>query len=140
MWVISIPTYVNGEIMGKVFKYIELIFDIVLFTAAIWVSITLSKSYLSMLNGSKNGLNNNILSEQSRIVDEDIVSSSELIATLFYELDYDVQIDDLLISKYDHIEEFIGIYNINNKLYKRSYSYDINGSVTRVIYTSIESV
>lgn len=64
-------------------------------------------------------------------------SYTELIATLCNPLEYDIEINGLLISKYEHTGSQIDDYAIASTDYLKSYAYDQNGAVTRIIYTSM---
>lgn len=67
----------------------------------------------------------------------DYVSYAELVITLCKTLEYDVEINGELISKYDQTVDKIDSYGIANTDYQKAYAYDTNGNVTRIIYTSI---
>lgn len=66
------------------------------------------------------------------------ISYEEVLSSLFCRLEYDVEINDLLISKYDHTIDLIDDYHIEHTDYIKSYFYDSNGDITRIIYKSIE--
>lgn len=69
--------------------------------------------------------------------DEEIVTYSELIASLFQILEYDIEIDGFLINKYEHFAEKVISYNIQETDYSKSYLYDANGNVTKIVYTPV---
>lgn len=65
-------------------------------------------------------------------------SYGQLIAMLFSELDYDIQIDDLNISKAEHIGLDCNNYNIKNTNYLKSYVYDTRGNIIKIVYKSLD--
>lgn len=64
-------------------------------------------------------------------------SYEELVASLFGVLEYDLEIDSLLISKYEHTIDKIEEYHLQSGSYSKSYCFDQNGVVTRIVYRSI---
>lgn len=126
--------------MDIVYQYIERIVGTIVFILACYVLVGFTKNYFTLLRESRIQLQQPAINEQLYEIEEDIVSSSELKATLFYELEFDVQIDDILISRQEHTVQMIESYQIRSIRYKRSYAYDIWGNITRVIYISLESV
>lgn len=78
-----------------------------------------------------------IVYETYKEPEEIVITYAQVIATLFTTIDYDIQIDDLYISRvdYDGMDSKI---NIKETDYKRSYVYDGIGNITKVVYQSIE--
>lgn len=126
--------------MDIVYQYIERIASTIVFILACYVLAGFTKNCFTLLRESRLQLQQPAVNEQLYEIEEDIVSSSELKAALFYELEFDVQIDDILISKQEHTVQMIESYQNKSIRYKRSYAYDSRGNITRVIYISLESV
>ena len=82
--------------------------------------------------------NQPLLYQQNKSEVNPFVSYAELIATLVQPLEYDMEIDQVLISKYEHTPDQIQSYEIKKTNYVKSYAYDGNGEVTRILYESIE--
>lgn len=68
---------------------------------------------------------------------EEYITYSELIAVLIQELEYDIEIDGFLISKYEHQAESIINYEIEMANYRKSYVYDTSEKITRIVYEKI---
>lgn len=128
--------------MNNIGKYLELIAYCIIFMISVVTSMGLKSNYQNLFQQQKVDLYNNV---QNLMYDKfndrvDVISSSELIVTLMYELDYDIQIDNILISKIDNNASFIGQWNSYNGLYEKSYVYDRDGRITRIIYRSMDEI
>lgn len=72
---------------------------------------------------------------QQYVSDEKLVSYPELVSTLFQTLEYDLEIDGVMIRKQDHDAEKILSYGIIHADYQKTYAYDSKGNVIKVIFT-----
>ena len=82
-------------------------------------------------------MNGKIVFEQQYDKTNNIVTKGELIAFLCDKLEYDIEIDGLLVSRYVHNKDSILSYQITGDEYIKGYIYDANGNITRIIYSSI---
>lgn len=69
------------------------------------------------------------------VMKEDKVSYAEIITGLLNELDYDIRINNMIISKADFNYHEFDFSNIPEGEYVKSYEYDSSGDIDRVIYT-----
>ncbi|HCM13654.1 MAG TPA: hypothetical protein DHW85_10800 [Lachnospiraceae bacterium] len=71
------------------------------------------------------------------IPDEDVIPCAKLIASLFHEQEYDIEINGCLIRRQEHKVGKIMGYGIEDTEYKKSYQYDIEGNIERIQYTPV---
>lgn len=107
----------------------------ILFCVAITVFLHQYTSYSKFLEQLKS-MDQPAIYQQERDEEKLITTYPELIASLVQPLEYDIEIDGLLISKYEHTVEQIESYGIKNTRYRKTYAYDSKGAVTRLIYRS----
>ena len=77
-------------------------------------------------------------SKESHSDMKDQVSYGELIASLCDCLEYDVEINGFYIHKHEHTPDKIGGYCIPKESYQKSYVYNSNGEITKIIYQSMQ--
>lgn len=81
----------------------------------------------------EDNLTNSSIQEEPQIPE---VTYSQLMCTLIGSLEYDIEINGLLINK----SQFIGLdsqtYNIARTNYEKQYKYDQNGKIIKIVYTS----
>lgn len=96
------------------------------------------KSLYQFITTTKNQINNQgVLYEQSlEKIDKCKVTYAELIATLFYELEYDVKINNIVIEKDNYNSQDFDFSIIPNGDYGKSYVLDTNGNISMVTYQS----
>lgn len=124
--------------MENVIKYMEQYLSAIAFLIAASLLLYQTNICLETLKINKAALSSEIMYEQQYFLETDSITYAELIATLFYDLEYDIQIDSRLISKYDHLDIKALSNNIPKTMFTRSYAYDNNGNITRVIYQSVK--
>lgn len=122
--------------MDNVNKLLYHVLSVALFGFAIFFLTYIATSYNKVIKSSKEALSDNNIYQQV-IPDKDIVSYGELIASLCVNLEYNVRIDEILIFKNTHNPGKIIGYDITETNYLRSYTYNDNGEILCVIYTSI---
>ena len=108
----------------------------VIFCIAVVLLLHQYASYTKLLEQLKYR-NQSLLYQQYKNEADPLISYAELIATLVQPLEYDMEIDEVLISKYEHTPDQIQSYGIKKTNYVKSYAYDGNGEVTRILYKSI---
>lgn len=123
--------------MENVIKYMEQYLSVIVFLIAASLLLYQTNLYLEALKLNKAAITSEVMYEQQFEQETDSITYTELIATLFYDLEYDIQIDSWLISKYDHIDIQLIKDTIPKTIFARSYAYDNNGNITRVIYQSM---
>lgn len=123
--------------MEIVIKHMEQYLSVIAFLIAASLLIYQTNLYLEALIINKATLSPEVIYEQKFDQDKDSITYKELIATLFYDLEYDIQIDSRLISKNDHIDIHLISNSIPKTMFTRSYAYDNKGNITRVIYQSM---
>ncbi len=112
-------------------------FAVFLFCNAITLLFLGYQRYATVLNTVKKIESEEIMYEQYKDSDGNVVTRGEIISLFFNQLEYDIQIDELLISKIENVKESISSYSIPYEKYKKSYVYDSKGNITRIIFTRI---
>lgn len=125
--------------MENLTENIHIVFSIFLFCVALTVLALFNHNYNMSLNAAKKINKNHVMYEQNiNINDECIVKKGKIISELLDDpLEYDIEIDGFLISKSENTRENIENYKIDHDIYKKSYAYDSNGNVTRIIFKGI---
>lgn len=70
---------------------------------------------------------------------DEVVTYAELIGTLLHPLDYNIKINELMITKAGHTLDQISNYGIAVLNYQKSYRYDEQGNVVELVYTQVNS-
>lgn len=123
--------------MGNYTKLMYMTFAAIVFCIGIYLMFTMTDTYNDTVNQTREKIKNKELYQQENTKDREIITSGELIASLFYPLEYDIMIDGLLIEKtYYNLDDISG-YNIKSCNYKKEYKYDDEGNIVMIIYTSI---
>ncbi len=133
----SIPAAMQeqGESMSDINKLFRMAISALVFCTGLYVLLHQSKTYMVMLNTTREFLKESEVYRQSLAADRETITYAELIAALLHPLEYDILIDGILIRKDVHSLDKVAGYGIHRNDYKRSYIYDINGNVTRIVYT-----
>lgn len=111
-------------------------FTTFMFCIAITVLLVEYSSYITALQTSEELLKEDIMFEQAHTVDQGIITRGEIITCFLDTLEYDLEINGQLISKSENVKNNISSYSIPDKQYQKSYAYDNNGNITRIIFTS----
>lgn len=119
--------------------------SVILFCIAITGLFHQARAYAKIVKAVKDCYSQQqVLYEQGAVNEFDLVGASgnccsyaQLITSLLGPLEYDIEINHHLISKYEHTVDQIEDYPIAKTDYSKSYAYDQQGIVTRIIYTSI---
>ena len=109
---------------------------LIVFCIAVSILFLEYHNYCYLLKVVGNNINEKIVFEQQYDKTNNLVTSGELIALLCDKLEYDIEIDELLVSHYVHNKDSILTYQITDNEYIKSYVYDDNGDITRIIYNS----
>lgn len=115
-------------------KFIKLACAGIIFCIGVFYFIYSINTYNKVLTTVRESIKDDEIIYQQYYSNEEIVSYSELIAVLFQELEYDIEIDGLLISKYEHQAENIINYEIEVTSYSKRYVYSASEKITRIIY------
>ncbi|MDF2473841.1 MAG: hypothetical protein K0R21_1623, partial [Anaerocolumna sp.] len=126
-----------GIIMENSLKLLGQAVSVLMFCTAISVFLLLYSNYQKEINISNSFLTESIAFEQYNDVKELNFTKGEILIMLIYKLEYDIEIDGLLISQYENVKENISNISIEDKEYFKSYGYDTNGNITRIIFTSM---
>lgn len=111
-------------------------FAVFIFCAAVTFLFFGYRSYTAAFNTSKDIVKNEIIYEQYNQLEEHTFTKGEITALLFCPLEYDIEIDDLFISKTENVKDNLETYDISDKKYLKSYVYDNNGNILRIKFTS----
>ncbi|MDF2513060.1 MAG: hypothetical protein K0S04_2926 [Herbinix sp.] len=124
--------------MNHANKLIYMAFSAIVFCIGTFLLFYHSKLYLLTLESvTKQGYEDNEVYLQYNADELETITSTELTATLYGSLDYDIRIDGQNIDKEEHDPEDIPGYGIRQTAYKKSYRYDEQGNIQVVIYQSI---
>lgn len=107
-----------------------------LFCIGIYLLFSIANIYVYSLKLEQGQLQENEIYQQN-YSDGNTVTYTELVATLFTTLVYDIQINDILINKASHEMDRIEEYQILDTTYQKNYFYDSNGNITKIIYKSV---
>lgn len=107
-----------------------------LFCIGIYLLFSIANIYVHTLKLEQGQLQENEIYQQN-YSDGNTVTYTELVATLFTTLVYDIQINDILINKASHEMDRIEEYQILDTTYQKNYFYDSNGNITKIIYKSV---
>jgi len=124
--------------MTDVTKLIRMFFSTLLFVLGLFLFmkeiLEIDTSITAIREGWK--AEDTVFYEQY-IEEEDVISNAKLIASLFHELEYDIEVNGYLIRKQEHKAEKIMDYKIEATEYRKSYQYNTEGNIERIQYTSI---
>lgn len=119
-------------------KFLYQVFSIFIFCIGLSLLIYSVSRYRETLNLARKNISEQVIYQQYSFEDFQIVSRSQIIASLLYPQDYDVQIEDLYISREDLNYEKVRSFEINETYYKKDYQYDSNGNILCIIYNALE--
>ena len=124
--------------MNHANKLIYMAFSAIIFCIGTFLLFYHSKLYLLALESvTDQGYKDNEVYLQYNADDFELITSTELTATLFANLEYDIRIDGQNIDKEKHDPEDIPGYGIRQMAYNKSYKYDGQGNIQVVIYQSV---
>lgn len=66
----------------------------------------------------------------------DLTPYSEIVTTLLWPLEYDMEIDGFNILKHEHSPDKILDYKLKDQEYIKSYQYDEHGKIIKIIFNS----
>lgn len=125
--------------MENVTKYIQLTLYVILFLVGMYLMLNHSVKYSNIISNVRDRFKDKekVLYEQ-QILEENYVSYKELIAKLLNNLEYDIEIDGLLINKKEHNALKIESYGIEKADYIKTYIYDKSGNIIKIVYSKKE--
>lgn len=118
-------------------KFIKLACAGIIFCIAVFYFIYGINTYNKSVTTVREKIKEDEIIYQQYYSNKKDITYSELIAVLFQELEYDIEIDGLLISKNEHQAENIINYEIDVTDYSKSYVYNAGEKITRVVYEKI---
>ena len=110
----------------------------ILFCSAVTVLFQQAASYQRTLNLLEERNRESDALYEARYEVEELTAYTELIMSLYQQLEYDLQIEDLTIHKNEHTIDKIESYHIKQGSYRKSYQYDESGCVNMIIYKLVE--
>lgn len=128
--------------MENINKMLRMVFSVMVFCMGMLLMITKAVEYHKLLRTCRERLRqDDVIYEQynANASKEVIVTYPELIATLFYPLEYDITVGDQIIRKKDHNTAQIGSYGIRNTNYIKSYQYNEKGDIIMILYLGEDS-
>lgn len=103
---------------------------------AVWISVNNNLNRL-LFTTKETVLDNNILYQSEEVFEQEEISYEELISTLIIGQDYDIQIDSMLLQakEFNYLQFDYNL--ITYCRYKQQIIFNNNGSINRIIYSSI---
>lgn len=123
--------------MENTTKFIKVACAGILFCMGVFLLIYGTGTYSKSIAAVREKVKDDNIFYQQYYPDAKIVTYSEVIATFFQVLEYDIEIDGYLINKIDHQAEKVVHYNIDKTDYFKTYLYDANGNVRKIVYSPI---
>ncbi|MFU0827490.1 MAG: Competence protein ComGG [Lachnoclostridium sp.] len=126
--------------MQNTSKLLELSAYLVMFCMAVAFLFYSDRTFSKIISSVKNDISkNHVLYENDRTYEEvqkKQTTYTELITSLLGDLDYDVQINDILIWKENYNYKTFDFSIIPESNYIKNYQYDSTGNIVKVIYKS----
>jgi len=103
---------------------------------AVWISVNNNLNRL-LFTTKETVLDNNILYQSEEVFEQEEISYEELISTLIIGQDYDIQIDSMLLQakEFNYLQFDYNL--ITYCRYKQQIIFNNDGSINRIIYSSI---
>lgn len=120
--------------MDNVTKIVKQATFVLMFCLAITYLFWQYSSYLGVVKASNDMMTEDVMYEKYNEVKDITFTKGEIILFIISELEYDVEIEGLLISKHENVKENIEHYVIDEDVYVRTYGYDVYGNITRIIF------
>lgn len=105
-----------------------------LFCIALTVLFYNFNSYMFTLNEVRNLNKEQIIFEEGNDLGEDMVSRAELISYMMHQLEYNIEVDGVVINKTDNIRGNIQNYNFHSDFYRKGYRYQRNGTIETIVF------
>lgn len=122
--------------MNQISKLVTMILSAIVFCMGISMVFYEAKTYNSTLQTLRELVKDEVIYQQYIDYTDEIVTYAELIAKLMQPLEYDLIINDLIITKGNHNIDYISSYHIKMANYSKSYRYDDNGTIISIVYLS----
>jgi len=128
--------------MENVFKLVRMAFNVIIFFIALTLLYMMFRQYDSLVRESAESISgDNLMYESVPLETNHYITKGDLISLLMDGLEYDVEIVDasgtyLIISK-DYNPSSIDLYPITSEKFEKSYSYHLNGGITKIIFRYI---
>lgn len=126
--------------MSNSTKLLYQAFATFLFCIAVSLLVFGYRNFTILMNTSKGVVREKIIYEQNHEMKESIVTKGELMAMLFTPLEYDIEIDGVLLHKYDHVKGNFNSYPILEGDYHKRYVYNNHGNIIKILFTRISNV
>lgn len=123
--------------MDNITELLHQTMNLIIFCIAVTLLFLGYQNYCNLIKIAGNEQYETVIYEGEYGEPEINVSRGELIASLCNDLVYDIEINDFFINSYEHDKSNIESYPIHNKEYRKSYRYDNNGYITRIVYIGI---
>lgn len=128
--------------MDNLSKFLKIGFNLSIFFIALTFLYKMSDEYHRLAGASaKQVLEDKTVYEAYSIKRDYLTSITELTAVFMSDIEYDIEIivgsKSYMFSNKDHKPEEIGKYYLPNIDYRKSYEYDLNGSIIKIIYEGI---
>lgn len=124
--------------MDQINKIIKTSCAVLIFCIGLWLMFNQTRAYMKVLSKARETIKEDVVYQQQNTDNRQIVSYGELVALLLEPLDYDIRIDERNISKSEHNKAMIHSYGIMQGNYIKSYEYDNEGNICRIIYLPTE--
>ncbi len=121
--------------MSDMNKLIRMIVSVLVFCTGLLVMGYEARSYTTALNIAREKLKKDVIYQQQLIIDREIITYAELIATMLQPIEYDMVIDGVRINKDEYSIDNIKDYFIEVSDYTKRYQYGEGGEILTIIYS-----
>ncbi len=124
--------------MSHAMKIFYMAFSVIVFCIASFLLIQYSSIYIDTLDCVKRiSYRDDEVYGQYNVIDREVITQAELIATLSCNLEYNIIVDGQVINKDSYDPGRIGTYIISGNKYKKSYQLDVAGNMIALVYNTV---
>jgi hypothetical protein len=129
------------NLMDKILKLLQMAFHVIILFMALTLLYTMSRKFTSLTEKTADIImKDNILYEAHLDKQEHYITHAELIAILLEDIEYDIEVVDKAESYKITAETYspsdIELYIFVSRKFKKSYVYNINGTIAKIRYLS----
>lgn len=125
--------------MENISKFLGMAFNVTVFFLAITILYVMSRQYDKLVETSMDNEPVSAMMYESEPIDKDNhVTRAEITALLMERPDYDIEIIDIsgsftvLVAGFNPV--YIGSYPLLSNSYEKSYLYNMDGSISRIVF------
>lgn len=129
--------------MENIYKLLRMSFSVIVFFLAIALLYSMKDSLDHLLDSTAKHITGDNLVSQTQPLDTNHDSSrAEIIALMMRELEYDIEIigktETYILESEGYLPSDIELYPFEGEKFEKSYSYNFNGEIAKIIFRHIE--